>query len=292
MYTQLVSNGVQLDPERVGRLQPSNPNEPIEALREQYAAQGYLWLRGLLDRRAVFAFRRRYFAAFADTPLLAPGSDPVDGIYSGEPLPNFNPLIAQIVRWAAYESFCLSAPIIDFYERFVESPVYLHKRKLIRHYVPHDPHTTGAHYDLVYLRGGTERIYTSWIPLGDTPVEMGGLIYLENSATWGRSMEARFSEMNRALPPEERVSAYNRNMNSGWLRKDVQELARELDTCWLVADYEAGDMVIHNPYMIHASTVNTDAQNRIRLSTDIRYQRVSDAIDTRWGEHWSPDDKL
>ena len=51
-------------------------------------------------------------------------------------------------------------------------------------------------------------------------------------------------------------------------------------------------MVVHSPYMVHASTMNTDPQGRMRLSTDIRYQRVDEAIDERWQQHWRPDDGL
>ncbi|MEN9934353.1 MAG: hypothetical protein RLZZ387_932, partial [Chloroflexota bacterium] len=69
----LLSNGYTLsnDPSRLGRLTPSDPGRPIAELREQYEAQGYLWLRGALDRGEVLAFRRRYFAALAPSGLLA-----------------------------------------------------------------------------------------------------------------------------------------------------------------------------------------------------------------------------
>ena len=289
---ELVSNGFPLssDPRRLGRLTPTDSRLPRAALWEQYQAQGYLWLKHLLPRAEVLAFRRRYFEALSQ--LTAPGSDPVDGLASGEVIPNFNRELVEIVRWAAYESFCLMAPIWQFYEMFLEGPVYLHKRKLIRHGIPHEPHTTGAHYDLIYLRGGTDRLCTSWIPIGDVTVEMGGLIYLENSDPWGRQMEAGFALKNKDLPPAERVSAYNKNMQSAWLGHDLAPLADELNTRWLVANYETGDMVVHSPYMIHASTMNIDPQRRIRLSTDIRYQRVRDEIDARWGNHWSLDDML
>ena len=59
-----------------------------------------------------------------------------------------------------------------------------------------------------------------------------------------------------------------------------------------MADYEAGDMMIRSVYMIHAATTNEDPQGRIRLSTDIRYQLVTDAIDQRRSQHWSADDQL
>ena len=81
----LISNGYTLStaPDRLGMLIPSDPNAPMAELRSQFAEQGYLWLKGILDRSEVLAFRRRYFAAFASAGLLAPASDPVDGIYAG-----------------------------------------------------------------------------------------------------------------------------------------------------------------------------------------------------------------
>lgn len=294
----LVSNGytLSLAPERLGWLEPTDPSRSLEELREQYRAQGYLWLKGILDRAAVIAFRRRYFEAFLATGLLAAGSDPADGIFSGHTEPEQRVLIHKIfvesVRWPEYEAFCSSPAIVQFYENFLGGAVHLHKRKLIRYNVPGDPKCTGAHYDLIYLRGGTNRLCSSWIPLGDTPVEVGGLTYLAGSDALGRKMEAEFSAKNADLPPEERISAYNRNMREGWLTNNLPELAERSNGRWLIADYEAGDMVVHSPYMIHASTANYDSQGRIRLSTDIRYQLKEDEIDHRWDNDYYPGDML
>src|SRR5258706_11982876 len=108
---ELVSNGFPLscEPQRLGRLAPTDWRQPRAALWEQYQAQGYLWLKHLLPPAEVLAFRRRYFAALSQ--LIAPGTDPVEGLASGLSLPNFNRELVEIVRWAAYESFCLMAPI-------------------------------------------------------------------------------------------------------------------------------------------------------------------------------------
>lgn len=293
----LMSNGFALstDPNRLGELEPTDPGLPLARLHEQYRAQGYLWLKGFLDRQRVLDFRKRYFTAFRDTGLIAPDSDPVDGIYGGggEKREAVRLILQEVVRWASYEAFCLAEPIWRFYEGFLEGPPYLHKRKLIRHTAPGDPGATAAHYDLIYLRAGTDRLCTSWIPIGDTPVAMGGLVYLEGSDAWGREAEREFSAKNMELPPEERINAFNRNMGEGGsLTKNLPTLAERHNTRWLVADYEAGDMVVHSPYMIHASTMNTDQEGRMRLSTDIRYQRVRDEIDARWANHWSLDDML
>jgi ectoine hydroxylase-related dioxygenase (phytanoyl-CoA dioxygenase family) len=134
---------------------------------------------------------------------------------------------------------------------------------------------------------------TAWIPIGDVPVEMGGLVYLEGSHTVGRRLEGNFRTASGELSEEERVSAYNRHMQEGgWISKNLPDMANRFDTRWLIADYEAGDIVLHSPYMIHAATANDDPKGRIRLSTDIRYQNVRDEIDARWANHWSLDDML
>jgi ectoine hydroxylase-related dioxygenase (phytanoyl-CoA dioxygenase family) len=297
MPSPLVSNGYVLDmgPRRLGRLEPSDPAEPLDVLSARYEEHGYLWLKGLLPRSEVLDFRRHFFAQFAGTGLLAPGSDPVEGRANPEreAAAGARKRLMEVVRSAAYESFCLKPELWRFLDAFLDGTSYLHKRKLIRYTRPGDPSSTGAHYDLVYLRGGTSRLVTAWIPIGDTPVRMGGLVYLEGSHGLGRRMEAEFAAGNAALPPQERISAFNRNMSeTGWISKDLPEMARRFDRRWLVADYEAGDVVLHSPYMIHAATMNADPGGIMRLSTDIRFQNVRDEIDARWSNHWSLDDML
>lgn len=286
---------LSMESNRLGWLTPSDPDESIDTLRQQFAEQGYLWLKGILNRKAVLAFRERYFNSMTDTGLIKDGTAQEDGIFSfGDVNQNrINRAKAEIVRSAAYEAFCLSSEIWQFYERLLEDTVYLHKRKLIRHVPPQTTIATGAHYDLVYLRGGTDSVCSSWIPLGDIAVEMGGLVYLENSHHIGREMETEFSRKRATLPREEQISAYNKYMDkSGWLTKDLPSLADRTDSRWLMADYEAGDMVIHGAYTIHASTNNVSKDGKIRLSTDIRYQRLREEIDVRWNNHWSLDDML
>jgi ectoine hydroxylase-related dioxygenase (phytanoyl-CoA dioxygenase family) len=105
-------------------------------------------------------------------------------------------------------------------------------------------------------------------------------------------MEAEFAKKNADLSPEERISAYNRNMTEGgWVGKDLPAMADRFNARWLIADYEAGDMMVHSAYMIHAATTNQHP-TQMRLSTDIRYQRIRDEIDARWTQHWTLGDML
>lgn len=277
-----------------GALVASQPTQPIAELREQYQAQGYLWLKGLLNRDAVLNFRRRFFTAVQNTGLMRLGTDPQEGLdsHQGAKTQDINRILMATVRSAAYEAFCLQPALWQFFEGLLDDVVYLHKRKILRYVRSGSQAATGAHYDLVYLRGGTDSFCSAWIPLGDIPIMMGGLIYLDGSDSFGRESEHEFALKSQDLSSEERISAYNKNMTrSGWLTKDLPSLVDKLGTRWLAADYEAGDVVIHSAYMIHAATNNT-SPDYIRLSTDIRYQRLREEIDIRWNNHWSLDDML
>src|SRR4029079_5900022 len=156
------------EPAHLGLLTPSDLGEGIPALRARFGRDGYVWLKHFLPRDEVVAFRGEFFATFTDTGLLAPGSDLSDGIWSGnrEDSELAKKRLMELVRSAGYEAFCLHPRLRLFMDEFVAGPSYLHKRKLIRYTRPDDPSATGAHYDLTYLRAGTDKLVTVWIPIG------------------------------------------------------------------------------------------------------------------------------
>ena len=293
----LFASGSQLDtrPERLGQLQPSDPQEPLAQLRARFASDGYLYVKGLLDPQFVNAFRGWVFENLSVSGLLQPGTDPVLGLANkgGFDKSDADRRLMAIVRSAKYENFCSQPDLANFIDRFIGGMSYLHKRKLIRFTSPNTNVSTPAHYDLIYLRGGTSNIVTAWIPIGDISVAEGGLVYLKNSHTIGVAMEKEFRLKSADLSPEEQINAYNKNMTEGgWVSNNLPEMADKFNTQWLAADYQAGDVVLHSPFMIHASTNNASPQGRLRLSTDIRFQNVDDEIDARWSNHWSLDDML
>ena len=64
----------------------------------------------------------------------------------------------------------------------------------------------------------------------------------------------RASEAN--LSEEQTKSAYNQNMMSGGLLADgPAAFARQHKSRWLLAEYEAGDVVCHDPYAVRWSSV-------------------------------------
>lgn len=103
--------------------------------------------------------------------------------------------------------------------------------------------------------------------------------------TLGRDIEAEHMKKyeGRELTEEEAQHAL---LSTGLLADGAKEYADRFGKRWLVTDYEAGDVVFHtpftvscftrmenlaNPTQIHASTVNRDPKNAIRVGTDLRY---------------------
>lgn len=133
---------------------------------------------------------------------------------------------------------------------------------------------------------------------GDIAINGGGLCYLENSVPLGRHIEENFNKCAESLTQEQRISAFNVNMlDDGMISSSPQEFQAAHSTYgthkWLVTNYEAGDVVFHDPYSIHASGRNEDPTGRIRLSTDLRfYEKDDPGIDKRWFKIWAPGDGL
>jgi ectoine hydroxylase-related dioxygenase (phytanoyl-CoA dioxygenase family) len=268
-------------PQRLGWLEPVPDVERHNrvALLERLERDGYLFFKGIIDPEKVLEFRKVYFNALEPSGLLKAGTEPVQGIASGD---GFDwelarqAIFKQVVPGLEYAQFCTQPVIKGFFEWFFAGEVHLHKRKLIRHTRVNDTWTTPAHYDLVYLREGTDHLLSAWIPLGAVPVLRGGLLYLEGS-----------HRIYQAIDRSE-----GGQLRAEHITYDLPGLAERFDTRWLIADYEPGDMVVHSPYLVHATTDNVDPQGVMRLSTDIRYQPTNEAKDPRWQQDWHDQDGL
>ena len=132
-------------------------------------------------------------------------------------------------------------------------------------------------------------------------------MYLENSDDIGKEMEADFMDRATDFTPEERINGFNKNMaRDGQLSHNVKDMNDSLfagtftgtnvskgkKRKWVIGNYEAGDVVFHNPYLIHGAVKNEDPLGRIRLSTDLRFYEEGAALDKRWMQFWRPDDGL
>ncbi|KAJ5243135.1 uncharacterized protein N7469_001462 [Penicillium citrinum] len=314
----LAVNDGPLNAENAALLRPSDPSLPLEELRKRYEADGYLFLKQILPRDDVLEARNAYFSSLESTGVLKPNTKPVDGIFDpakshldypgigaghiggngrpgGEKAAQFVDLAldAHYQEWYA-EKFCNHPALYDFVAKFSDwgKNTLSLRRTLLRNNLPGSK-PIGVHYDQIFLRYGDPTSVTAWVPMGDIKLNGGGLIYLENGDQVGIDLEEAFFKKAKeaGLSDEEAKSAFNSNMMAtGLLSEFPAEFARENGRRWLVSEYEAGDVVLHKPHMIHASTINYDPDNVIRLATDLRFCDSSKPYDKRWMNHYTFND--
>lgn len=240
-----------------------------------------------------------YFTHMEPSGILLPSTSPRDGIFDsakdpmahqglgGAPDESSFKRLNEAHQLPQYQEFLKHPNLRSFVREFTgwEKEVLL-KRALLRHNCP-GSQSTGIHYDQIFLRNGEPEFLTAWVPMGDCAATGGGLMYLENSADLARKIEDDFTERSKQLPAEERISAFNVNMShkDGCISQDAEEFGRKEAKGkhrWLIADYEAGDVVFHTPWMIHAATKNEDELGRIRLASDLRFYDENATKDERW----------
>jgi ectoine hydroxylase-related dioxygenase (phytanoyl-CoA dioxygenase family) len=123
------------------------------------------------------------------------------------------------------------------------------------------------------------------VPLGDTPLNVGGLMILENSHKQASRLK---NYLSRDVDTYCTNSPNAKKLESGemlfeWdglLTKNPASLREKFGGRWLTAEYELGDLLIFSMHTIHASLDNQS--DRIRISADTRYQLASDPIDERY----------
>jgi ectoine hydroxylase-related dioxygenase (phytanoyl-CoA dioxygenase family) len=130
---------------------------------------------------------------------------------------------------------------------------------------------------------GTENLYTGWTPMGDISFEQGGLMMLEHShrlervrSTYGQMDVDSYCE-NR---PSGELYARGEKRWSGHLSRNAPRLREKLSGRWLTTEFRAGDLLTFGMFTIHASLDNQS--DRVRLSSDSRYQLASEPADERW----------
>lgn len=284
LRTTLTSNGmpVSSDADGLARMRESTHllDQPAE-LRRRFAADGYVLLRSILDRQRVLDLRARYFAAF-DPVLLAPGTTPQDGVFSGTRpanLPEYGTAghpAYDMVRSAEFDAFTSDPALRNVAEMLLDSDVDLLPRRILRHFDRLSGKASRAHVDYDYMDRGSDRLVTAWIPIGDCPVECGGLVYLEGSHQVPRD---RLDDLRPFTdrPDDPRP-----------ISNDLARTAQTLGGRWLWTDYRAGDVVLHSPHTVHASL--DDRSDVMRLSADVRFRRRDAVPDHRWSGAWSADD--
>lgn len=241
----------------------SRPQSSPEELRARMDEYGYLFFRGLAPAEEVLTVRRDVLEVLQEAGWLDPRRELMEGIASPdkepttEGKPDYLPVYRKVLALPRFHNFpCLPA-LMGVMQHFLEGEVLVHPRRIGRITFPGSvAWTTPAHQDFYYIRGAVET-YSCWTPLGECPIELGGLAILPGSHKQG------FLEHSARFPGA--VGGHGLPID-------------ESKVVWHTGDFGLGDALFFRSYTIHKALPNL-TKDRLRLSTDNRYQRKEDDID-------------
>lgn len=235
-------------------LRESDRRDDPAALRRRLAEEGYLFFRRLQSADRLRALRRHILGVLMEGGWLVPGTPLEDGIARVEAQctegdPEYTDVYHRVQRLESFHRSGHWPEVIDAMATLIDGPVLPHPQKIARLWFPkYTRHTTPVHQDYVHFQGSYDT-YTCWAPVGDCPVELGGLAVLPGSHR-----------------PQE-VKTHHFSLGAGLLAIPEEELAGD----WHTADYGIGDSLVFHSLVAHRALPNL-TQDRMRVSLDNRYQ--------------------
>ncbi len=231
-----------------------------EELRLRISEEGYLFFKKLQEPDKLCSLRREMLSTMQLGGWLVADTEPLDGIADisaqcTEGDVEYTDVYHQVYKLEAFHKAGHWPEVVGMVEKILGSPVLPHPQKIARLWFPkYAAHTTPIHQDFVHFQGNFET-YTCWAPVGDCPIELGGLAVLPGSHKVNKVLEHHFS------------------LGAGGLCVNTDELSGE----WHSTNYEIGDTLIFPALTIHKALPNL-TENRLRVSLDNRYQAVSAPI--------------
>jgi len=230
-------------------------NGPL--LRARMHEDGYLFIRSLLPGEILEALRSAFLeiareAGWArnDTPREDAIAD-LNG-FCVEPEPAYMDVYAEMCGLEAFHALQHHPNIVTLLQRMAGEPILPHARIIARTIFPQrEAYTTPAHQDFIPIQG-TAETYTAWIPLADLPSRMGGLQVAAGSHRKG-------------------VYDFKPALGAGGI-----EITDPLEGAWVNSPFEQGDVLFFHSMLVHKGLPNRS--DRLRMSIDARYQRISDPI--------------
>ena len=253
--------------------------DDTEALRHRIEKEGYLYLPGYLYGDEVMAARAVMCEKLAVMGMLDPDYPAIEAMYNEGLTESFTPALAH--DNAPLMKLLYDGRMMAFYRMFFGGPVRHYDYTWCRSIPPGSG--THSHCDIVYMGRGTQRLYTSWTPIGDVSFEDGGLILMEKSNHLQRLREhygRKDVDAYCVNQLDKNGEARKQDPKFGVLTHDPVRLRKTLGLRWVTHEFHAGDLVVFPMHTIHGGLDNHG--RRIRLSTDSRYQLASEPADGWW----------
>jgi hypothetical protein len=223
-----------------------------EALRTRIAGEGYVFMRGLLDRDVVRATGRRCLgylqsAGWTESgydPVTAPPRQPVRAVAMRDAFGD--PGYGRILADPGFNAIPFTSRMADLMAQILGPAGFCYPLKLPRivyptTVVPRQPGNV-VHKDYQAVQD----MFTCWVPLGEVSRSLGGL----------------------ALRPGSHISSevHHRPL-------------RTLEPGWRTVDYEPGDVLVFHCLTTHAALPNHE--DRMRFSAEYRWQLSDQAAPRR-----------
>jgi Phytanoyl-CoA dioxygenase (PhyH) len=290
------SRGRRMDtsPAAWGPLTPSDDKNASPAeLRESLRRNGYLYAPGFFPRRKVREVRTVLCRLMAQRGLLDPSCAVDDGIAAPDCAMGLDErrgsttLDGLADRCPPLTRLLYGPESMRFFGRLLGGDARHYDYTWLRAVAP--GFGTVPHCDRVYMSRGSNNVLTMWTPFDDIPLEMGGLMILENSHSpnVGSRLQRYLARdvddycVNRPFPKHvDLKSGADNKVWTGWLARNPVSLRSNLGGRWLTAEYRMGDAVVFYTTVVHASLDNQTT--RFRLSTDSRYQPADEPADERF----------
>jgi hypothetical protein len=261
----IVSYGHTLEtgPDKLGTLlDSSSVVNDVEELKTRLERDGYLYIKGYLDKDKV----TKAYDALVNKLKDQTG---------------FKPEIAR--DCSEVQEVLYSGKLVEFYEKLYGEPVRHYDYTWLRVMGPGKG--TNPHCDLPYMGRGTHRHMTCWVPYKKTSYKLGGLMVLEGSHKRMDLLENYvYRDVDSYCENRERdLEKVKKNewTFSGTLSHNPVAIRNKFGGRWLVTEFEPGDFLTFGMFVVHAS-IDNQTESEIRISTDSRYQRASEPIDERW----------
>lgn len=282
---QIVSYGHELDmdEDKFGLLRDSaDAADDFVELRRRFEEDGYIHIKGYLDRDKVLDARRAITDRLAAEGILDENYPTMEGVTKDGANFGFKPEMANGCE--PVQKLLYSDRVTDFYRQFYGEEIRHYDYTWLRAIGPGKG--TNPHCDLPYMGRGTHKHMTCWMPYGDISYELGGLMVLEGShKRMDLLKNYAFRDVDSYCENKpgdvEKVVKKGGWSFTGSLSHNPPIVRNKFGGRWLTTEFKAGDFLTFGMFLVHASLDN-QTENRLRISSDSRYQRASEPIDERW----------